>query len=196
MTQRKEKIGLYFGSFNPIHIGHLIIADYIVQDTDLDKIWFVVSAQNPLKELSSLADNQTRYQLVQSAIQDNPDFYASDEEFSLPIPSYTVNTLAFFAEKYKDKEFSLIMGQDNLCVFDKWKDYNSILDNYNIYVYPRKGCSVTQFDNHPHVHYVNALLIDISATFIRQRIKQGRSVRYLVCAKVLEQIEKKGLYRQ
>lgn len=195
MTDNKENIGLYFGSFNPIHIGHLILASYIVQNSDLQKIWFVVSAQNPFKKQSSLADNNTRFHLVQLAVEDNPMFYACNIEFSLPVPSYTINTLRELEKKYPQKTFSLIMGQDNLLHFDKWKSYDYILSNYNIYVYPRENCKQTPLDNNEHIHIIQAPIINVSATYIRELIKKGQNIQYLVADKVKQEIDKSSLYR-
>lgn len=199
MTEKKEKIGLYFGSFNPIHVGHLILASYIVQNSDLKKIWFVVSPQNPLKKQSSLADNNTRYHLVQLAVEDNPLFEVSNVEFSLPLPSYTINTLNFLSNKYPNKEFAILMGEDNLVTIDKWKDYQLILQNYPIYVYPRKEeektTIKTSFKDY-NINVVDAPLINISASYIRSLIRQGKSIQYFVTDKVYKEIEKSNLYRQ
>lgn len=192
---KKEKIGLYFGSFNPIHNGHLILANHIVDNTDLDKICFVVSPQNPLKQLSSLLDNKTRLHLVNLAIEGNDKFFASDVEFSLPSPSYTINTLNYLSQTYPQKEVSLIMGQDNLVNFHKWKDWQKILSAYNIYVYPRKECSSSTLQKHEHIHLLNSPLIDISATYIRELIKKGEDIRSLVPERVCKEIEEKNLYK-
>lgn len=206
----KSKIGLYFGSFNPIHIGHLILAEYILQNSDLTKIWFVVSPQNPFKKQSALLDNNTRFHLVQLAVEDNENFFATNVEFSLPKPSYTINTLTFLTEKYPDKEFSLIMGEDNLRALNKWKDYQKIVSHYNIYVYPRKkdvkAAEIIDTDmqqinailseNSKRIHLIDAPTIDISASYIRLQIRKGQSVRYLVSEKVYKEIEKSGLYKQ
>ena len=201
--QEKERIGLYFGSFNPVHVGHLILAEYILQNSDLTKICFVVSPQNPLKDKSILLDNPLRYGLLQLAVKDNPDFFVSDVEFRLPVPSYTVNTLRFLREKYKssNKEFALIMGEDNLAVFDKWKDYGEILENFDIYVYPRrqevnfdKGKSDFFLNTYGSVHLIDAPMIDISSSYIRSCIKEGKSIKYLVTESVREEIERLHLY--
>lgn len=196
MIQQQENIGLFFGSFNPIHIGHLILANHIVCSTDLDKIWFVVSPLNPFKKQASLLDNKTRYYLVTKAVEDNTKFACCDIEFSLPIPSYTINTLTELKNKYPLKNFSILMGGDNLQNFSCWKDYKTILDNYNIYVYPRQNTSTkSEFANNEHIHYVEAPLINISATYIRQLIYEGKDIQYLVPDKVLKEIYKSGLYR-
>lgn len=201
--QEKEKIGLYFGSFNPIHVGHLILAEYILQNSDLNKICFVVSPQNPLKDKAILLDNSVRYELLQLAVKDNPDFVVSDVEFNLPVPSYTVNTLRFLQDKYNDgkKEFALIMGEDNLAVFDKWKDYSEILQNFDIYVYPRRQegnfdkCKSEFFlKTYASIHLIDAPMIDISSSYIRNCIKNGKSIKYLVTESVREEIERQHLY--
>lgn len=194
--EKKENIGLYFGSFNPIHFGHLILANHIVQTTDLDKIWFVVSPQNPLKSKNILIDNNVRLNLVNLAIEGNENFSVSDVEFSLPKPSYTINTLQVLKTRYPDKEFSLIIGEDNLCSFHKWKDYEKIMDLYNIYVYPREESEYTPLIEHSHVHMVDAPLINISSSYIRKLIEQGMDIRYLLPDNVREMIERDKLYRK
>ena len=194
--EKKENIGLYFGSFNPIHFGHLILANHIVQTTDLDKIWFVVSPQNPLKSKNILIDNNVRLNLVNLAIEGNENFFVSDVEFSLPKPSYTINTLQVLKTRYPDKEFSLIIGEDNLCSFHKWKDYEKIMDLYSIYVYPREESEYTPLIEHSHVHMVDAPLINISSSYIRKLIEQGMDIRYLLPDNVREMIERDKLYRK
>lgn len=191
----KEKIGLYFGSFNPIHNGHLTLADYILKNTELEKIWFVVSPQNPLKSLSSLLDNKTRLDLVKLAIEGNDNFIASDVEFFLSYPSYTINTLNYLSNKYPQKDFSLIIGQDNLVNFPKWRDYQKILSSYNIYVYPRKDCSFSPLQEHPSIHLLNSPLLDISATQIRELIKKGKAIQGLLPDNVCKEVEEKNLYK-
>ncbi len=192
---KKEKIGLYFGSFNPIHYGHLILANHIVDNTELKKICFVVSPQNPLKQLSSLLDNKTRLHLVNLAIEDNDKFFASDVEFSLPYPSYTINTLNYLSQTYPEKEFALIIGQDNLVNFHKWKDNQKILEQYHIFVYPRENCELSPLQNNNHIHLIDSPLINISATYIREQIKNNKDIRYLLPEKVRKEIEQQGLYR-
>lgn len=177
---KKRKIGLYFGSFNPIHIGHLIIANHMLEHTDLDRIWFVVSPCNPLKNKESLLDEHQRLYMVKLAIDDNPNFKASDVEFRMSKPSYTVKTLAYLSDEYPDYEFCLIMGGDNLQSFKKWKNYEVILSNYHIYVYPRPEADITEWFEFPNIHRVNAPLMDISASDIRNYIKQKKSIKYLV----------------
>ena len=191
----KKKIGLFFGSFNPIHIGHLIIAEYIVEHTDLKELWFVVSPCNPLKKKQSLLNDHQRLYMVNIAIEDDSRFRSCDIEFKLPQPSYTVNTLLHLAEKYPDKEFCLIMGEDNLDCIEKWYNYQFILDNYQIYVSPRDDYKTENKRELPNIHYVNAPKIGISATMIRQGIQEKKSVKYLMTEKVAKYVEDMGLYR-
>lgn len=189
------KIGLFFGSFNPIHTGHLIIANVMVETTDLDKIWFVVSPQNPFKPSKGLLHEFDRYDMVRAAIHDNYKFEVSDIEFNLPKPSYTIHTLVHLSEKHPDKEFKVIIGEDNLDKFVNWKNYEQILTNYGLYVYPRPHAQPSDLKAHPHVRMVDAPLIDISATFIRNNIRKGESIRYLVPDAVNELILAKKFYQ-
>ena len=188
-------IGLYFGSFNPVHVGHLIIANHILNETELEKVWFVVSPQNPLKQSGSLLNEYQRLHLVRLATEDDDRIKASDIEFSLPKPSYTVNTLAYLSEKYPEHTFSIIMGGDSFQNLDKWKNFEVITKNYRIYIYSRPGFEITQTFNADHI-VLNAPLLELSATTIRNLIRAGKSVRYLLPEKVLEEIEKGGYYRQ
>ncbi|MBL7802329.1 MAG: nicotinate-nucleotide adenylyltransferase [Saprospiraceae bacterium] len=189
------KIGLFFGSFNPIHVGHLIIANHMATRTDLDKVWLVVSPHNPLKPKKSLARDHDRLHLVRLGIGDNPRIEASNVEFGLPKPSYTIDTLAFLKEKYPDREFALIMGGDNLATLDQWKNYEQLLASYDIYVYRRPGIEPGPFASHPRVRICDAPLLDISATYIRECLRQGQSVRYLVPDAVYEYLESGSLYK-
>lgn len=189
------KIGLFFGSFNPIHVGHLIIANHMATRTDLDKVWLVVSPHNPLKPKKSLARDHDRLHLVRLGIGDNPRIEASNVEFGLPKPSYTIDTLAFLKEKYPDREFALIMGGDNLATLDQWKNYEQLLAGYDIYVYRRPGIELGPFASHPRVRICDAPLLDISATYIRDCLRQGQSVRYLVPDAVYEYLESGSLYK-
>ena len=188
------KIGLFFGSFNPIHVGHLIIANLMVEASDLKKVWFVVSPQNPLKPAKGLLHEFDRFDLVRAAVYDNYNLEVSDVEFHLPKPSYTIHTLVHLQEKHPDKEFRIIIGEDNLANFTRWKNYRQILDHYGLYVYPRPGTQLSELRSHPNVTIVEAPLLDISATFIRERIRKGQSVRYLVPDAVEEMIRSKGYY--
>ncbi len=189
------KIGLFFGSFNPVHIGHLIIANHMATQTDLQKVWLVVSPQNPLKPKKTLARDHDRLHLVQLGIGDNPQLEASNIEFSLPKPSYTVDTLAVLKEKYPQHEFALIMGGDNIASLHLWKNYEQILAHYDIYVYKRPSYELGDLATHPRIRICEAPLLDISATYIRECLQQGKSVRYLVPNEVHEYLESSVLYR-
>lgn len=189
------KIGLFFGSFNPIHIGHLIIANTMVSTTDLEQIWFVVSPQNPFKKSSSLLHEFDRYDLVQRAIADHSLFRVTDIEFHMPKPSYTIDTLIRLQEKHPQHEFKLIMGEDNLAQFPNWKNFQQILDYTGLYVYPRPDAKKHLFKEHAAVRFVNAPLLDISATFIRECIKNGQSIRYLVPEAIEQLIRLKKFYQ-
>lgn len=190
------KIGLFFGSFNPIHVGHLIIANYMATQTDLDKVWLVVSPQNPLKEKKTLARDHDRLHLARLGIGDNPLLEASAVEFGLPKPSYTVDTLTFLQEKYPDKTFALIMGGDNLASLHLWKNYQQILAHHDIYVYQRPDYALGELATHPRVHLCTAPLLDISATYLRDCLQSGKSIRYLVPEPVWEYLETGSLYKK
>ena len=189
------KIGLFFGSFNPVHIGHLIIANYMATQTDLDKVWLVVSPQNPLKPKKTLARDHDRLHLVRLGIGDNPRLEASNIEFSLPKPSYTVDTLAVLRERYPDREFALIMGGDNLATLHLWKNYEQILAQHDLYVYQRPQYALGALAEHPRVRIHEAPMLDISATYLRTCIREGKSVRYLVPEAVWEYLDGSPLYR-
>jgi nicotinate-nucleotide adenylyltransferase len=189
------KIGLFFGSFNPVHVGHMIIANYMATHTDLDRVWIVVSPQNPLKPKATLAKDYDRLHFVQLAIGDNPMLRASSIEFGLPKPSYTIDTLTYLKEKHKEHEFVLIMGGDNLATLHKWKNYELILRDYHIYLYKRPQYELGELENHPHIHHFEAPLLDISATYIRQCIKDGKSVQYLVPDAVFEYLMGSSMYK-
>jgi nicotinate-nucleotide adenylyltransferase len=189
------KIGLFFGSFNPIHMGHLIIANLMAETTDLKKVWFVVSPQNPLKPSKGLLHEFDRYDMVRAAIFNNYNLEVSDIEFHLPKPSYTIHTLVHLHEKFPDKEFKIIMGEDNLASFTRWKNYERILEDYGLYVYRRPNVQLSELHSHPNVTFVEAPLLDISATFIRNCIRNKQSVRYLVPDVVEEMIRAKGFYQ-
>ena len=189
------KVGLFFGSFNPIHIGHLIIANTMVTNTDLEEVWMVVSPQNPFKKNNSLLHEFDRFEMVSLAIQDNLKLKATDIEFNMPKPSYTIDTLTVLSEKYSQHEFALIIGEDNLASFPKWKNYDKILDYYELYVYPRPNAEKTELSNHPKIKFIPAPLLDISATFIRNAIKENKSIRYLVTEPVENFIYKGQFYK-
>jgi nicotinate-nucleotide adenylyltransferase len=190
-----QKIGLFFGSFNPIHTGHLIIANVMAETTDLKKVWFVVSPQNPFKASKGLLHEFDRYDMVRAAIYDNNKLEVSDVEFHLPKPSYTIHTLVHLHEKHPEKEFSVIIGEDNLVNFTKWKNYREILNQYGLYVYPRPDAQPSELKTHPNVTMVEAPMLDISATFIRSCIRKKQSVRYLVPDAVEAIIRAKGFYQ-
>ncbi|MBK9271393.1 MAG: nicotinate-nucleotide adenylyltransferase [Saprospiraceae bacterium] len=191
------RIGLFFGSFNPIHTGHLIIAQHLLNITNLEKIWLVVSPHNPFKEKSSLARDHDRFYLAQIAVEDNPQISVSNIEFSLPQPSYTIDTLTHLKEKYPSHQFSLIMGADNLVSLPKWKNYSLILEKHQIYVYQRSGSSIidSTLRDHPSITITDAPLLDLSSTLIRSLLKAGKSVRYMVPEKVFEELQLTQLYR-
>jgi nicotinate-nucleotide adenylyltransferase len=190
------KVGLYFGSFNPIHHGHLVIANFIQQHARLDQVWFVVSPQNPLKPSASLLNEYHRLHLVRLAVEGESQLRASDIEFKLPKPSYTVDTLAYLQEKYPKEEFSVIMGSDSFQNLTKWKNYQWLVNNYPIYVYRRpEHESLPSYPGAKRVEIVDAPLLPISSTEIRSMLKKGQSVRYLLPDSVLEEIEKSGYYR-
>lgn len=191
----KQKIGLFFGSFNPIHIGHLIIGNIMAENTDLQKVWFVVSPQNPFKPAKGLLHEFDRYDLVKSAIADNFKLEVTDVEFQLTKPSYTIHTLAYLTEKHPAKEFKVIIGSDNLENFSKWKNHEQILNQYGLYVYPRPGVTNHELMRHEHVSVIEAPLLDISATYIRSCIKNNKSIRYLVPEPVEQLIRLKNFYR-
>lgn len=189
-------IGLFFGSFNPIHIGHMAIANYMVEYTNMDQLWFVVSPQNPLKEKKTLLGEGARLYMVNEAIQYYTKFKSSNIEFGLPQPSYTVNTLAHLKEKYPKDKFSLIIGQDNLATFHKWKNYEEILKHHKIFVYPRPDCAKSKFDKHPSVVFTEAPLMDISSTFIRDAIKKKKDIRFFLPEKAWDYVNSMSFYKK
>ncbi|MFF5382165.1 nicotinate (nicotinamide) nucleotide adenylyltransferase [Pedobacter suwonensis] len=192
---RQLKTGLFFGSYNPIHTGHLIIANYMANHTALDEVWLVVSPHNPLKDKSGLTNMYDRLEMAKLATETAEHIRVSDIEFALPQPSYTIDTLTYLHEKYPEKEFVLIMGADNLVSFKKWKNYEVLLKNYHIYVYPRPGADVDAWKNHPSITFTNTPLMEISSTFIRKAIKEKKNVQFFLPDKVIEFIEGKGMYR-
>jgi len=191
------KIGLFFGTFNPIHVGHLTIANHIAEYSDLDQVWFVVTPQNPFKAKASILDNRQRYEMVYRATKDYLNLRPCDIEFHLPQPNYTIDTLTYLKEKYPDYDFALIMGEDNLKSFHKWKNYELILEDHHIYVYPRRSEKpiVTPFDNHKHIHKVDAPLMELSSTFIRKSRKEGKNVRPMLPEHVWEYLDEMNFYR-
>ena len=188
------KIGLYFGSFNPVHVGHLIIASHVANNTDLNQVWFVLSPQNPLKPSNSLLNEYHRFHLIQSALEGENKLKASNIEFQLPKPSFTVNTLAYLKEKFPQHEFVIIMGSDSFCNINKWKNYEVILANYEIYIYRRPGFDITDNSN-SRIKILEAPLLEISSTQIRKLIKAGKPIRYMVPDIVKEEIEANNYYK-
>ncbi len=189
------KVGLFFGSFNPIHIGHLIIAHLVKETTDIKEIWFIVSPQNPLKGNKNLLHEFDRYDLVQAAINEEYGFRVSDVEFNMPRPSYTIDTMTVLQEKYPEYEFKLIIGEDNLVSFTKWKNYTEILGNYGLIVYPRPNDFKSDLLNHESVEVIEAPKMDVSATLIRKLVREGKSIKYLVPDPVSDMIDAKGFFR-
>lgn len=190
-----RKTGLFFGSFNPVHVGHMIIANYMLTHTDLDEVWLVVSPQNPFKKAGSLARDHDRLHLVKLAIGDTPGLRASNVEFDMPKPSYTIDTLAVLREKHPNRAFSLIMGGDNLPTLPKWKNADILLRDYDIKVYNRPGYDAGELADHARVSLYDAPLMHLSATYIRKSIKEGHSIRYLVPDAVARELEAGGMYR-
>ena len=190
------KVGLFFGSFNPIHIGHLAIANYITEYSDIDELWLVVSPQNPLKKKKTLLDEYDRYQMVELALKNDHKIKPSDIEFRLPKPSYTIDTLTYLSEQNPKNEFVLILGADNLTSFRKWKNYEVILDQYQLYVYPRPNYDLGEFKTHSKVEIINAPMMEISSSFIRNSIKEGKDVRYFLPNTVYEYIMKMHFYKK
>lgn len=193
-----KNIGLYFGTFNPIHIGHLIIANHMVEYSDLDEIWMVVTPHNPFKKKSSLLDNHHRLEMVFLATKDYDKIKPSDIEFKLPQPNYTVHTLAHISDKYPNYNFSLIMGEDNLKSLHKWKNYEVILENHEVYVYPRisEGIIEHQFKDHPKIHRVDAPIVQVSSTMIRQAIKAEKNTIPLLSEAVWQYIDEMNFYKK
>lgn len=189
------KIGLFFGSFNPIHIGHLVIANHLQQFSDLDQVWFVVSPQNPFKEKATLANDYDRLHLVNLAIEDYQNLRGSNVEFGMSKPSYTIDTLAVLKEKYPEHAFAIIMGMDNLKNFHKWKNHEQILKNYSVFVYPRIGADAGEWQHHKKFHFVDAPIMEISSTFIRQAIKEKKNVHPMLPDKVWEYLDGSSMYK-
>ena len=191
-----KKTGLYFGSFNPIHIGHMAIANFMIEFSDLHELWFVVSPQNPLKEKKSLLQDYHRLEMVRLAIEGDDRFRASDIEFRLPTPSYTINTLAYLEEKYPDREFQLVMGSDGLRTFHKWKHADLISENYHRLIYPRPGMNPEALADLPNATLVDAPQMEISSSFIRAAIRDGKDIRHLVPEKAYRYMREMHFYEK
>lgn len=189
------KTGLLFGSFNPIHNGHLMIAAYMAEFTSLDQVWFVVSPHNPLKEKNSLLADHHRLAMVNIAIEDDSRFQSSNIEFRMPQPSYTIDTLTWLREKYPKREFIVLAGADMLTSLTKWKNYQVLLEQYKILLYPRPHVAPTLFDHHPSVTFTEAPLVDISSSFIRNSIREGKNMRYFLPEKVWKYIDEMNFYK-
>lgn len=193
-----KRTGLFFGTFNPIHVGHLIIANHMAEFSDLDEVWLVVTPKSPFKVKDTLLDNNHRLQMVYEAVEPYPKLKASDVEFALPQPNYTIATLTHLFEQYgTEREFALIMGEDNLKGFHKWKNYQAILEHHHIYVYPRVSeAEVPEaFENHPHIHRVSAPVMEISSTFIRKQHKAGKNIRPMLPERVWKYVDEMNFYR-
>jgi nicotinate-nucleotide adenylyltransferase len=193
---RLMKIGLFFGSFNPIHIGHLAMANYFVEFSDLEKIWMIVSPQNPFKSKNDLLPEDDRYQMVEETLSEDQEISVSDIEFKLPKPSYTIDTLNYLKKSYNSHEFVLIIGSDNLKYFHKWKNHKELIDNYEIYVYPRLGYDHNQYREKYPLTLVDAPFIEISSSFVRSAIAEGKDVRYFVPQEAYRYIKKMHLYEK
>lgn len=192
----KLTVGLYFGSYNPVHVGHMAIANYVVEYTDIDQLWFVVSPQNPLKAKASLLDNYQRLEMVHRAINYDNRLKASNIEFSLPKPSYTIDTLAYIGEKFPDYHFKILMGSDNIENFHKWKNHEAILENYGIIVYPRPGFDRSKILSHKNITIAEgAPLMEISSSFIRNAIKNGQDIRHFIPQKAWEYLDEMNFYK-
>ena len=190
-----KRIGIYSGSFNPIHHGHVMLANYLVEFSDLDELWFVVSPQNPLKQKSELLDDDERLKMVQLAVGDDPRFHVSDIEMHLPLPSYTINTLTALSEQHTDCQFVFICGMDSLQNLHRWYQYKSILDNHELLVFPREGYDGGELVHHPSVTMLKTPILEISSTFIRQCVKEGRDMRHFMPEKAFLYMQENGFYK-
>lgn len=193
-----KKVGLFFGSYNPIHIGHLILGNYILENSDLEELWFVVSPQNPLKNKATLLDDYIRLDMVNLAVKNYPKMRASNIEFSLPKPSYTIDTMTYLREKFPDNMFCLIMGEDNLGSLTKWKNYEKLLDQNQIIVYPRvfeEKKKESDYIQHENIHLIQAPIIELSATEIRTMLKDGKNVRPMLPPEVFEYLDGSSFYK-
>jgi nicotinate-nucleotide adenylyltransferase len=195
MTEQ-TKTGLFFGSFNPIHTGHMILAEYMVEYTDLKEVWFVVSPQNPLKEKKSLLADYHRLAMVNIAVEDEVRLRSCNIEFKMPQPSFTIDTLTYLSEKYPERHFVLIGGTDILPSFHKWKNYKELLKQYEIYIYNRPYYEAGDYEGHPNIKYFDAPLIEISASFIRNSISSGKDIRYMLAPRVYEYIKEMHFYEK
>jgi nicotinate-nucleotide adenylyltransferase len=192
----KIKVGLLFGSFNPVHIGHMIVAGYMHQFTDLEKVWFVVSPENPLKDKRQLLGDHHRLMMLKTAIEDNPALGVTDIEFKMPRPSYTIDTLTWLSERYPDYEFVIIAGTDILGSLTRWKNYRVLLEFFKFYIYNRPGFDKGEFASHPSIRYFDAPLLEISSSFIRQAIAAGKDVRYMLPPRIWEYICEMHFYEK
>ena len=193
-----KKIGLFFGSFNPIHIGHLILANYILENSDMEELWFVVSPQNPFKDKKSLLNDHNRLDMVQLALKNYPKMRVSSVEFSLPKPSYTIDTLTYLHEKYPEVSFALIMGEDNLKGLKKWKNSETLVNNHQIIIYPRvldSDKTKTETFDHENISKIDAPIIELSATKIREMLKEGKNVRPMLPPEVFEYLDGSSFYK-
>ncbi|MFH1297363.1 MAG: nicotinate (nicotinamide) nucleotide adenylyltransferase [Bacteroidota bacterium] len=206
MRNKITKTGLFFGSFNPIHLGHLMIASYMIEFAGIHNVWFIISPHNPLKEKSTLLPDVNRLYMVNVAVEDEPRFKASNIEFHLPQPSYTIDTLTYLQEKHSNHEFILLAGSDILPTFHKWKNHEQLLSQYQFYIYPRhceesrqrrddEATGSSPFHNHPSITFIDAPMIEISASFIRKAVQEGKNMQYFLPVKVWEYVEEMGFYR-
>lgn len=189
------KTGLFFGSFNPVHIGHLVIANYMIEFTDIEELWFVISPHNPLKDKELLIEDKIRFEMLQSSVEGELRFKVSDVEFMLPKPSYTIDTLIQLQYNYPDREFIVIMGSDGLNTFHLWKDFRKLINDFTRYVYPRTQNDINLFKSIENGIMLNAPIVEISSTFIRQAVSQGKNMRYFVPKNAWNIIITRGLYK-
>ena len=197
MATRPKRVGLYFGTFNPIHVGHLTIANHMVEFSDLDEVWMVVTPHNPHKKKSTLLQDHHRLAMVKIALEDYPKLKASNIEFDLPQPNYTVDTLTYLEDQYPEHHFCLIMGEDNLKSLHKWKNYEVILARYTLYVYPRisQGQIEHQFHDHPAITLIDAPIMELSSTFIRKGILEGKNIRPMLPHAVWTYLDEMNFYK-